>query len=141
MVATLYYPDYSIIERSNITNRRRFLADEKYPINSEPLDDSTVDLFCARVSPIIWRSKNDDLAHKSTPSILSRQMIDKVVSRAGAGPNIWRSKTDYIGGFNSRPSDDQFARKCLVILRSRNDDLTHESTSSILNRQMIDRVL
>jgi len=79
MVATLYYPDYSIIERSSTTNRRRFLADENNPSNSEPLDDSTVDLFCARLSPIIWRSKNDDLAHKSTPSILSRQIVDNVV--------------------------------------------------------------
>jgi len=107
MVATLYYPDYSIIERSSITNRRRFLADEKYPINSEPLDDSTVYLFCVGVSPIIRRSKNDDvedfncrpsddqfapsdvslhptiqiddLAHKNTSSILSRQMIYRVL--------------------------------------------------------------
>jgi hypothetical protein len=61
MVATLYYPDYPIIERSSITNGRRFLADEKYPINSEPLDDSTVYLFCVGVSSIIRRSKNDDL--------------------------------------------------------------------------------
>jgi hypothetical protein len=61
MVATLYYPDYPMIERSRITNRRRFLADEKYPINSEPLDDSTIYLFCAGVSRIIRRSKNDAL--------------------------------------------------------------------------------